>query len=64
MEDYLFVNQLITKDEYKKLLVSKHHGNKDLVQESHQNLLDLMDTKHNKLFEIAKKKIGIDKTVF
>jgi hypothetical protein len=37
---------------------------KDLVQEGHQNLLDQMELKHQKLFELAKKKIGIDRQVF
>jgi hypothetical protein len=36
----------------------------DLIQYGHQCLLDQMEAKHAKLFELCKKKIGIDKVVF
>lgn len=63
VEDYLFVNQMVTKEELKKMSLIRGDS-KDLVQEGHQNLLDMMETKHQKLFELAKKKIGIDRQVF
>jgi len=61
VEEFLFVNQMVTKQEASLL---DEGDSQDLIQFSHQTLLDQMDQKHQKLYELCKKKIGIEKSVF
>lgn len=63
VEDYLFVNQLITASELLKIQ-SRGLKPQNLVQQSYQTILDLMEVKHTKLYELTKKKLGIEKAVF
>lgn len=70
IEDYLFVNQLVTKSELEKLLTpdkttaSKLTTQKDLVQMAHGYLLEVVESNHQKLFDLVKKKIGMTRPVF
>ena len=58
----MFVNQLVTKQHIASL--RNYDSNQNLVQMAHSNLIDVMEQNHQKLFEIVKKKIGMQKTVF
>jgi len=45
VEDFLFVNQLVNKEEF-KVLQNGASENKELIQMAHQSLLDIMEHKH------------------
>lgn len=59
------MNQLVNKTEIKKLVDPKNSDKslslKELMQESYQNILDIMEQRHQKLFEMVKKKIGMQR---
>lgn len=72
IEDYLFVNQLITKADVNRLkdpdgpsaADSNITTQKDLVQMAQSYLLEVIESNHQRLYQIVKKKIGLTKPVF
>lgn len=70
IEDYLFVNQLVTRAELEKLLTpdrateAKLTTQKDLVQMAQGYLLEVIEANHQRLFDLVKKKIGMTRNVF
>lgn len=70
IEDFLFVNQLVTRSEIKRLLnpdrdtESRMTTQKDLSQFAHQYLLEVIEQNHQKLYDVVKKKLGLTRSLF
>jgi len=68
IEDFLYVNQLTSKNDLEKLSDPKNEDKvltrKELVQVGHRFLLDQMELNNQKLFEQVKKKLGMQREVF
>ena len=59
VEDYMFSNQLVTQKEIKNVIPVKN-----LLQESYQQIIQIIEQRHQNLFEIVSKKLGMTKNIF